>query len=809
VSDLVTSDSAKIVIGVCGEQGAGKTVFLTCIFQSLAMHLPNDVIFDFDRKEIGNATYFQSVEEQLVRDGVAPGNQRNANYPVRIVFRPADEVAGESRRLSLDLIDFAGGHFRSLSDLRSLSSSDDSAETLALREVNRFMESAHAFIILINSREIDPGSETPDRHPFSPSVNFLLGHCQSRKKPVALLFSQIDQSRFVKDRFASLPRVRAFRERFSDEMKEGLRGNRPFGMARTISCYETVPGDLRPLRQSDDGNIWRPEPAQAVLELLKVVRPQVERDIAEQKRLAEERENAIREAEDRRRNFKFFSWISAFVLTGGLLATAAHCAIDHRTKGQTDLVAGVAARVQAGSLAALPGEVDLKLSPLLASYRAAPNKTPQRLGAALRKLQAEHVAAVNRAVESPKLDSRYTTEISALVAFAGRLPESPPLKAPLATLFDRGKFLGPWFSRTKPERRDRTASLDQASRKFQRAGDRRFALLLAETSLREKAQEVGAWSERLAKETGLEKHLALLQSLLASALREGDTDLAQLARKATADHLAAALLQKQENPWFREEVLKPFASGLAEIEDSEIRFEIVAREVLACQTEESCREVTGSVEAASEEAQRRAEGRSSLVENLLQRLFRDLPANQQRELWTDVAAALDRRSLFGSSAQAAGVTSLASSIRDAVSTRPIPTAPLIERLARGPVYQAELSFLNDQLTRLAALRQLIPVYSEMLTRTADRRTIFGLGQLASLRGQLSAAVKERANGALQPIRDHLEEVIRLADAANSTRLEGADAMAPARLRQKLEELRRDYCTQLSLHAPPAECRDAA
>src|SRR5215216_81515 len=242
MSEFVPAEPAKVVIGVCGEQGSGKTVFLTCIFQSIWTAFPDDVIVDFERKEIGNATYFQSIEDSLIAKGPTQGTTDRSLFPARIYVRPYEPLPGTARSmLSVDILDFAGRHFRSMADLKDLAEASDSdpEDIKALREVNETLEKADAFVILINSTEIDPLNETPRRNPFSPSVNFMLSHCRAQRKPVALLFSQIDQTPLLNEElFHTLPRVQAFERQFTEDHEEASQGGRPFGIVRRISCYE-------------------------------------------------------------------------------------------------------------------------------------------------------------------------------------------------------------------------------------------------------------------------------------------------------------------------------------------------------------------------------------------------------------------------------------------------------------------------------------------------------------------------------------------------------------------------------------------
>src|SRR6185436_16504797 len=145
MSEFVPTEPAEVVIGVCGEQSAGKTVFLTCIFQSVWTAFPNDVVIDFDRKEVGNASYFQTIEDALIARGPAPGTTDRALFPARIYVKPYESLPGPPRsKLTVDILDFAGRHFRSIADLKHLldENNGDAEEMKALREVNAMLERA-------------------------------------------------------------------------------------------------------------------------------------------------------------------------------------------------------------------------------------------------------------------------------------------------------------------------------------------------------------------------------------------------------------------------------------------------------------------------------------------------------------------------------------------------------------------------------------------------------------------------------------------------------------------------------------------
>jgi len=301
VNGYVRTGPVNVTIGVCGEQGSGKTIFLTCIFQSIWTAFSDDVVFDFDRAEIGNADYFRDIEDRLMRGEKTAGTGAQSMHSARIHITSNEPAPSPlPPTMEVDIHDFAGGHFRSLANLKELGSARevDADDTKTLRAVDATIRKADALVILINATEIDPLNETPRRNPFSPSVNYLLSYCRTEKKPVALLFSQVDQTPLLTDDiFRSMPRVQAFERHFTSDHAEAAQGRRPFGIVQTISCYETVEGDVVPIRQTMDGSIWRREPAQVVRDLLYAATPRIYarmHNVADQelKRKAQERRDA-------------------------------------------------------------------------------------------------------------------------------------------------------------------------------------------------------------------------------------------------------------------------------------------------------------------------------------------------------------------------------------------------------------------------------------------------------------------------------------------------------------------------------------
>jgi hypothetical protein len=821
VSDYVPSESANVVIGVCGEQGSGKTVFLTCVFQSIWTAFPDDVIVDFERKEIGNANYFQSIEDSLISSGPTQGTTERSLFPARVFVKPYGTLpASAPRVLSVDLLDFAGRHFRSMADLKDLVEAGESGsdDIKVLRKVNETLERADAFVILINSREIDPVDDTPRRNPFSPSVNFMLAHCRAERKPVALLFSQIDQTpRLTEELFRTLPRVQEFERKFTRDLQESLQGGRPFGIVRRVSCYETVPGDLAPRRQTLDGSIWRREPAEVVLELLRAAVPRINERLAQAEKAAEEARQ-VKQREElrkrRRQNRYRIAAVLGVLLILGLLALAYY----RRTEAeQLRLIGGVELDLGDGKLASISPASEERLGEILAAHRAAPGRTAASVREAIGHLESVLGEAGKRLAAAPALDASYREEIT---RFQSLLPRfDPAVSEPwhqdlMPLLAARSKFLSNWFGTERKERRVRTRELDESAARFVGAGDRAFAAVLTAQSTKEKEAEVAGWQARIDADADVPSRLGTIQNLLGSAVAERDPELLRLARKTLAGQLVATILKRQENRLLRDKLITPLAPDLAKLGDGEVRFEVLARVLAACATDEECESRRGVISAALTEAATTAASWSAGVENVLRSLLLDLPPAERPEVWRALDEGLASAYLFSvrEDAWPSGLRPLASAALPAANAGTISTEDLIERIAQHPIYEGELRYLGDHLAAVAASRKVVPIYATLLSALADRSTL-PTESLATVGLQVSTVLADRseATGPLVEIRSEIAQVLLLAQAVNDLRARGdlGDASTAVRLERLLQDAKRGHCTALESRMAPRECANAA
>lgn len=818
MSEFVPKESAKVVIGVCGEQGSGKTVFLTCIFQSIGTAFPDDVIVDFERKEVGNANYFQNIEDSLIAKGPTPGTLDKSLFPARIFVKPYTPLpGGAGSMLSVDLLDFAGRHFRSMADLKNLleESESDPDDIKALREVNETLERADAFVILINSTEIDPLDETPRRNPFSPSVNFMLSHCRAERKPVALLFSQIDQTpRLTEELFHTLPRVQEFERKFTQDLEESAQGGRPFGIVRRISCYETVQGDLAPRRQTLDGSIWRREPAEVVLDLLRAAMPRINERLAQEAADADEEQARIAVDEQRKRKRQWAVRIAALLGALAILGFLAFGWYQREENAQVRLLDGIEVELRSGKLAAIPPASTTQLDLILAEHRSDLDSTPSEVRAAIRDLESALGEAAQRLAGEPLLEAAYREEIAQLQNLVPSFDPAvtEPLRQNLLPLLaTRGEFLSDWFGTKREERRDRTSFLDESAKRFSDAGDRAFSNLLAAHSTKEKEAEIAGWQTRIDADADVASRLVTIQRLLASTVAEQDPELTRLARKALAEHLAVTILKRQENGVLREKLLTPLAPGLAKLGDGEVRFEVLARDLLTCPNAEECGRRQEVVQSAITEADSAAANWSASVENFLRSLLLDLTLEERREVWRALAGALSNAYLFSSREDAwpGGLLPLASTILPTANAEEDFTVDLIERIAQHPIYEGELRYLGDRLTAMATLRQVVPVYSNLLSALAENESLLPTSGLTAASRQVSSAIADRAGatGPLVQIGREIEQVLELSQAVYDQRAQGGlgDPSAAERLKDLLLTAKSSHCAALEPHGAPAEC----
>lgn len=813
MTDLVPNTPAEAVIAVCGEQASGKTVFLTCIFQSIWTACADDVALDFDRTTIGNASYFQGIEDALIATGSIPGTIDRALYPARIYIRPYEPIPGPPRSsLAVDVIDFAGRHFRSIADLKNLLDESDAEDMKTLREVEATLERADAFVVLLNSQEIDPLNLTPKRNPFSPSVNFILNRCRVERKPVALLFSQSDQTPLLTDEvMQSMPRVQQFRSFFTEDLQEAsLPKERPYGIVRRISCYETVAEDLLPKMQDVSGNIWRPEPARIILDLIRAAMPAITKRIVDKELEDQEALNKTRREEQQKRRRRWGLAAAAVVMVLVLAGIAAMLLYERSEGRKLAVIERTTRHVREAKLASITPADEASLDEVVDAVRASPADSHATLRSAIYALESAFVETGQRFAVTPLLDADYSRNLTRYDALAAHFDAGAT--ATLLPLFTaRNEFLSRWFEQEKKERRARTRDLDAAAQRF--AGDLVFSALLRAQSTREKETEIAGWQQVIDADPDVATRLATIQRLVAAALREDDPEFVFLARRALAGHVVATLLKRSENGRLREQLITPLVPDLAKFQDGEIRFDVLARDLLNCATQDQCEEREQIMESVLNDATTAAAGSQSAVENTLRTLMLDLPREDRRAIWSAVAEAMTQSYFFSrrDDAWPDGVRPLHANVVAWAGADRDWTVEVIARLAARPLYTTELEYLQDRLSAMEIRRRMVPIYSTILDALSDQTVLLPSDGVSEVSQDLSVSLAGRdTNSPLVEIAGEVNQVLSLVHSVNLSRSRGyVDVQASSRLEHLLRNAKRGHCGALSSHEAPTECADAA
>jgi hypothetical protein len=282
----------NILVGVCGESGAGKTVFFCAVYRTLTQ-IKGLGRVTIDRHK-GNPAYFEGVERVLRQEGKITGTTDVKT--VRLIPRTGPGVL---------LFDFMGGQFSDFADPNA--SRLDKAQ---LEKVHGYLEKCDALIVLIKSTifgKVRPGGgegHDPDLNPWPAAARALTDICEQQNKPMALVFTQSDLNPGL-----DLAKVRTFYwVREFEAMLQSVKpsgGARPYGRVHLMTCYETDRFTQKPLRRPEgDNSIFLPTAARIFEEMLLAARPRALERIGQAARDAEVK----RKAEERKRSRERNKW---------------------------------------------------------------------------------------------------------------------------------------------------------------------------------------------------------------------------------------------------------------------------------------------------------------------------------------------------------------------------------------------------------------------------------------------------------------------------------------------------------------------
>jgi hypothetical protein len=253
---------------------------------------------------------------------------------------------------------------------------------------------------------------------------------------------------------------------------------------------------------------------------------------------------------------------------------------------------------------------------------------------------------------------------------------------------------------------------------------------------------------------------------------------------------------------------------LAKFGDGEVRFEVLARELLNCSTRAECEQRHAAVQSVIDGANTNSANWGSAVENLLNSLLLDLQVEQRREVWQAVVNALASSSLFSSRPDAwpNDIPPLHARIAALTAAQTDSTPGIIALLAQRPIYAAELEYLRERFAATALRRTMVRNYVTLLSALSQRDSILPSDQIFQINRALSVALSGRGvGGPFAEIAGEINEVSGLVQQVNNLRTRGifGDVPVTARLERILRDAKRSDCEALAAHEAPAECADAA
>jgi len=246
------------LIGICGNQASGKTVFLTCVYKTLSRSSE----FELD-SEKGGAEYFETIEKEIRDTGKTEPSAYTKSARLLFKLREHIEKLGKNY-LPVNLFDFKGGNFPLIADSsgESVSSLPDE-EKEQLKKINRKIELCDGIIILINSILFQKDSVIVEKEiPFINSITKLIEDCHNNKRPIALVFSQRDQNpSLTEDCIQNFETVQNFQKQFVSDLQDAKEEEKSYGIVKLITCYEIDGATGRPKKQDEEGNFWLQEAA--------------------------------------------------------------------------------------------------------------------------------------------------------------------------------------------------------------------------------------------------------------------------------------------------------------------------------------------------------------------------------------------------------------------------------------------------------------------------------------------------------------------------------------------------------------------
>jgi hypothetical protein len=686
---LTTEDMRRnILIGVCGVEGAGKTVFLTAVFQTMqGWRIPGIGRVTFDRTDKGGASYFEAVESFIRRKREnAPTREPVA---ARLIVTP-ESAAGGREDIGILLFDFAGGLFTQFADLKEAArAAVTEQEKSHLAQVHAYLDQCDAFIILVDAQRFTPFGPAGAQNPFPSSIKYLKEHCLDSGKPLALVFTKRDRNQSLTSQtIESFPIVQEIRQEF------GAAGR--FGLVELISCYRL--DNVDEVVQERDGSIWTAEPRDVFIQMLRAAWTSARQRIKNNRDAEDYTIQVTQKAEATR---KLRLWVGAGLMLLTLLSATIGASIAYR-EWQVNTKVGIAKQAEGLIRAGRP--------------HAIPDTTFERL-----ELIAKNDRDADTASAWIDLQAAVTDALTTLPTAKATFPALDP--GPTRSLLHIAELVTPG----RPEilllrkRQEVQDSLAVASKKIPRPRDR---LKLTHSHMADAAQrgdealrralddvadgQLGEFAGELVEEGGKKSRLLERVQLVRVNLapQNKPPDPRATLKKQLARFLGASLSQ------FDGEPVRTFLSETSTALKALDAAELQSRHVLHFErVQERLRDDVKTFDASADVCDRlmrkfgngtaRAAEVQEVLETTLESLFDDLNEKGRALVWTEFFAGIDGDYVFVLQRTASsGNSPVKDWLRTLLARRNYGDAAMKsarEAITRGDLYASEIRDLASLL----------------------------------------------------------------------------------------------------------------
>ncbi len=622
------------LIGVCGVQGSGKSVFLTCVFQTVDLAAPLKGGLTFDREKVGGARYFRNLEEEIRSKGSLSGTRERIR--ARLYFKVDDPNSRfYGNQLSVDLVDFAGKFFELSEDLGpSLSSSDlPEADKLEAHEISDFLQRCDGLIILISAK-LFRRSNWPSLgdNPFPSSVNYLIEDCREKRRPLAVVISQADSTpELTREKLEAIERIKRFRSQFTSSVPESLRGNAlPYGTVELIACYELGPEGL-PVTQGSGETIWRSEASKIFLQILAAAWPRISTKLSS-------RQKASRA---RLRN-RLIGGAIGLLLVLAAVVFGVHWSRHQEYSQEVSLVRQIAEQVRQTS------PVTIQQLGQLQQLADEPSGEPmgEELAEAFKVLWADLETLTNQILAAPALDEEQARKLALLGQFEplrghrGSEWWTPAISEIIsARLTCIGHLKAAESSPVK-----KIKIFEEQKQKFKELGDQAFRGLLDTSASELKTFQIDTSARAaLGLKSTVRERIQAIRELVFDQQQPGDSEYRLLLRKRLARELVKTLFELEENPQIRNLLSGPIPD-LKEVRPGSLRLDLVLREI---------RKLEAPWIPSLEPFSQAVQDRQFIVESILDDLFKGLSYEERSALWQEMIAEMEVCYIFDLSAEAA------------------------------------------------------------------------------------------------------------------------------------------------------------